>query len=91
MKLPTFDTTIDGDDGEQLDICVTYSKDVDTGEVTLVSVDLYGPNNGPVEWIWEDLEQLPELLQLAYDDANDRKTEKDIEDYDTVRDYMEEQ
>lgn len=90
MKLPAFDTAIDGDDGDRLEVCVTYSKDSDTQEITLVSVDQYGPNDGPVEWIWEDEEQLPALLQLAYDDAHEQEIERDIEDYDAVRDHTDE-
>ncbi len=77
-KLPAFDIWIDGDDGERIEVCVTYTVDEETREVTLAKITP-SVRDELVEWIWEDQRQLSELLQAAYDDDDEKRTEEAME------------
>ncbi len=77
-NLPAFDTEIDGDDGERIDVVVQYEHDYESGEVSLVTILAYNNFQGADEipWIWEDDTQLAALLQEAYDNAQERSIDE---------------
>ena len=72
--LPGFDTEVDGDDGERINVVVQYERDQESGEVSLVTILAYNNFQGADEipWIWEDDTQLAALLQEAYDDDQEK-------------------
>ncbi len=77
-KLPAFDTDIDGDDGERVNVVVEYEQDQESGEISLVTICAYDhcQATGAIPWIWEDDTQLAALLQEAYDDAVEQAVER---------------